>query len=47
MVGTVVRSVAGLASVCMPERWLDPIDSREDLDLLARHLATTDIDVRR
>jgi ADP-ribosyl-[dinitrogen reductase] hydrolase len=45
-VGAVTGAIAGarFGSGSLPDRWLDTIEYREDLELLAHALATTDID---
>jgi ADP-ribosyl-[dinitrogen reductase] hydrolase len=45
-VGAVTGAIAGarFGSDALPERWVETIEYREDLALLARALATTDID---
>ncbi|ACV11903.1 ADP-ribosyl-(dinitrogen reductase) hydrolase [Halorhabdus utahensis DSM 12940] len=44
-IGAVAGAVAGarFGAESLPDRWLDPLDYREDLSLLARLLATTEI----
>jgi len=45
-VGAVTGAIAGarFSSDSLPDRWLESIEYREDLALLARALATTDIE---
>jgi len=45
-IGAVAGAVAGarFGAESLPDRWLEPLDYREDLSLLSRSLATTDID---
>ncbi|WP_135666988.1 ADP-ribosylglycohydrolase family protein [Halorhabdus rudnickae] len=45
-IGAVAGAVAGarFGKEALPDRWLEPLEYREDLSLLARTLASTDID---
>jgi len=45
-IGAVTGALAGarFGSESLPDRWLDTIDHREDLELLAHALATTEVD---
>jgi len=45
-IGAVAGAVAGarFGAESLPDRWIESLDYREDLSLLARSLATTDID---
>ena len=45
-IGAVTGAVAGarFGSDSLPDRWFTTLDYREDLELLAQALATTDLD---